>query len=112
MRQLSFEESWVRLGYSLYGGSLVIPPPNLDLRPVMTFSSKITATRWIEAGETVGYGGRLVAKRRSRIATIPVGYGDGYPRSAADGTPIGTPYGTILLAGKVCLLYTSPSPRD
>ena len=88
VRQLSFEESWVRLGYSLYGGSLVIPPPNLDLRPVMTFSSKITATRWIEAGETVGYGGRWVAKRRSRIATIPVGYGDGYPRSAADGTPI------------------------
>ena len=103
VRQLSFEESWVRLGYSLYGGSLVIPPPNLDLRPVMTFSSKITATRWIEAGETVGYGGRWVAKRRSRIATIPVGYGDGYPRSAADGTPIGTAYGTILLAGKVSM---------
>jgi alanine racemase len=61
------------------------------------------ATRWIEAGETVGYGGRWVAKRRSRIATIPVGYGDGYPRSAADGTPIGTPYGTILLAGKVSM---------
>ena len=69
----------------------------------MTFTSKVAATRWIEPGETVGYGGRWVAQKRSRIATIPVGYGDGYPRAAADGTPIGTPYGTVPLAGKVSM---------
>ena len=96
-------ESWVRLGYSLYGGSLIDLPTGLQLRPVMTFTSRVAATRWIEPGETVGYGGRWVAQRRSRIATIPVGYGDGYPRSAADGTPIGTPYGTVPLAGKVSM---------
>ena len=96
-------ESWVRLGYSLYGGSLIDLPLGLHLRPVMTFTSSVAATRWIEPGETVGYGGRWVAQRRSRIATIPVGYGDGYPRAAADGTPIGTPYGTIPLAGKVSM---------
>ena len=78
-------------------------PIGLQLRPVMTFTSKVAATRWIEPGETVGYGGRWVAHRRSRIATIPVGYGDGYPRAAADGTPIGTPYGTVPLAGKVSM---------
>ena len=100
---LSPPESWVRLGYSLYGGSLIDLPAELQLRPVMTFTSRVAATRWIEAGETVGYGGRWVAQRRSRIATIPVGYGDGYPRGAADGTPIGTPYGTIPLAGKVSM---------
>ncbi|EHQ57100.1 alanine racemase [gamma proteobacterium HIMB55] len=100
---LSPPESWVRLGYSLYGGSLIDLPVGLQLSPVMTFTSKVAATRWIEAGETVGYGGRWVAQRRSRIATIPVGYGDGYPRAAADGTPIGTPYGTIPLAGKVSM---------
>ena len=96
-------ESWVRLGYSLYGGSLIDLPAGLQLRPVMTFTSKVAATRWIEPGETVGYGGRWVAQKRSRIATIPVGYGDGYPRAAADGTPIGTPYGTVPLAGKVSM---------
>ena len=101
--ELSLTESWVRLGYSLYGGSLIDLPAGLQLRPVMTFTSKVAATRWIEPGETVGYGGRWVAQRRSRIATIPVGYGDGYPRSAADGTPIGTPYGTVPLAGKVSM---------
>ena len=100
---LSPPESWVRLGYSLYGGSLIDLPAGLQLSPVMTFTSKVAATRWIEAGETVGYGGRWVAQRRSRIATIPVGYGDGYPRAAADGTPIGTPFGTIPLAGKVSM---------
>lgn len=100
---LSPPESWVRLGYSLYGGSLIDLPAELQLRPVMTFTSKVAATRWIEPGETVGYGGRWVAHRRSRIATIPVGYGDGYPRAAADGTPIGTPYGKVPLAGKVSM---------
>ena len=100
---LSPPESWVRLGYSLYGGSLIAVPRELNLRPVMTFTSKVAATRWIETGETVGYGGRWIAKRRSRIATIPVGYGDGYPRAAADGTPIGTPHGTVPLAGKVSM---------
>ncbi len=100
---LSPPESWVRLGYSLYGGSLIDLPAGLQLSPVMTFTSKVASTRWIEPGETVGYGGRWVAKRRSRIATIPVGYGDGYPRAAADGTPIGTPYGTVPLAGKVSM---------
>ena len=101
--ELSLAESWVRLGYSLYGGSLIDLPIGLQLRPVMTFTSKVAAIRWIEPGETVGYGGRWVAHRRSRIATIPVGYGDGYPRAAADGTPIGTPYGTVPLAGKVSM---------
>ena len=96
-------ESWVRLGYSLYGGSLIPLPEGLELRPVMAFTSKVAAIRWIDTGETVGYGGRWVARRPSRIATIPVGYGDGYPRAAIDGTPIGTRHGTIPLAGKVSM---------
>ena len=96
-------ESWVRLGYSLYGGSLIPLPEGLKLRPVMAFTSKVAAIRWIDTGETVGYGGRWVARRPSRIATIPVGYGDGYPRAAIDGTPIGTLHGTIPLAGKVSM---------
>lgn len=100
---LSLAESWVRLGYSLYGGSLAKLPPGLELRPVMTFASKVSATRWIEQGESVGYGGRWVARRKTRIGLIPVGYGDGYPRSAADGTPIGTSSGVVSMVGKVSM---------
>lgn len=96
-------ETWARLGYSLYGGALYPPPDTLTLKPVMTFSSHIVAVRWIDSGESVGYGGRWVASRRSKIAIIPVGYADGYPRSARDGTPIGTPFGSVPLAGKVSM---------
>ena len=108
LSDLSPEETWVRLGYSLYGGSLyggsmTEVPAGLDLRPVMTFSSRVSAVRWIEPGESVGYGGRWVATRKSRIATIPVGYGDGYPRSATDGTPIGTPFGIVPMVGRVSM---------
>ena len=101
--QIDAQESWIRLGYSLYGGSMVALPDGYSLKPVMHFESRIASVRWIDAGESVGYGGRWVARRRSRIATIPVGYGDGYPRAARDGTPIGTQQGTVLLAGKVSM---------
>ena len=92
-------DTWVRLGYALYGGSV----SGKTLKPVMTFGSKIASIRCIEPGETVGYSGRWIAKRASRIATIPVGYADGYPRAARDGTPIGSPFGLIPLAGKVSM---------
>ena len=101
--QIATNESWIRLGYSLYGGSLVTLPGGYSLKPVMQFESRIASVRWIEVGESVGYGGRWVARRRSRIATIPAGYGDGYPRAARDGTPIGTEQGTVLVAGKVSM---------
>ena len=101
--QIDVQESWIRLGYSLFGGSLIALPDGYSLKPVMRFESRIASVRWIDAGESVGYGGRWVARRRSRIATIPAGYGDGYPRSARDGTPIGTQQGNVLLAGKVSM---------
>ena len=49
--------------------------------------------RTIEAGETVGYGGTYTAKRKTRIATVPVGYGDGYPRNLSN-------RGWVLIHGK------------
>ncbi len=101
--QIATRENWIRLGYSLYGGSLVALPEKFSLKPVMQFESRIASVRWIDVGESIGYGGRWVARRRSRIATIPVGYGDGYPRAARDGTPIGTQEGIVLLAGKVSM---------
>jgi alanine racemase len=101
--QISAQENWIRLGYSLYGGSLVTLPEPCRLKPVMCFESCITSVRSIETGESVGYGGRWVANRPSRIATIPAGYGDGYPRAARDGTPIGSDHGVIPMVGKVSM---------
>ena len=58
-----------------------------DLRPAMTFETEVIALREIPSGDSVGYGGRWVARRPSRIATLAAGYADGYPRHAPDGTP-------------------------
>ena len=50
--------------------------------------SEVMAVREIEAGESVGYANAWTAQRPSRIATVPVGYGDGYPRHAESSTPV------------------------
>jgi alanine racemase len=68
-----------RPGMYLYGvGSNA--DPDLDPEPVIRIGSRIVETRWIEAGESVSYDATYRAESRRRIATIPMGYADGYPR--------------------------------
>ena len=78
---------WSRPGYMIYGRNPLLEN-NLNLKPVMQFVSKISSVRVISAGEPVGYNGAWTAARESTIATVPVGYGDGYPRTAKGGTPV------------------------
>ena len=70
-----------RPGYALYGGN---PTPGAvnPMRPVVRLEAEILQIRDVEPGETVGYNGQWTAKRRSRLAAIGVGYGDGVPRNA------------------------------
>ncbi|MCB1663341.1 MAG: alanine racemase [Pseudomonadales bacterium] len=81
---------WNRPGYMLYGNS---PFPyshaaSDQLKPAMTFQSAVINIREIEAGESVGYGLQWQADRTTKVATVAVGYGDGYPRNAPNGTPV------------------------
>ena len=94
---------WVRVGYALYGGQIKGLSSPAPLRPAMRFSSSVIALRSVPAGESVGYGGRWTAQRDSVIATLPVGYGDGYPLGAADGTPVGINGQIAALAGRVSM---------
>jgi alanine racemase len=67
----------VRPGLLLYG---IVPPPlavTLDLRPAMSLKSRVVAVKGVRSGERVGYGGRFVAERPTRIAIVPAGYADG-----------------------------------
>jgi alanine racemase len=73
------------------------------LRPVMSLESSVIAVRDIPAGDSVGYGARWRARRPSRIATVTAGYGDGYPRTAADGTPVLVNGRRAPLAGRVSM---------
>lgn len=97
--------AWNRPGIMLYGSNpLEMATPATDqLRPVMTLRSEIIALRDVEAGEPVGYGGRWRAPRRSRIAVVAGGYGDGYDRHAQDGTPVLVNGQRCPLVGKVSM---------
>ena len=81
---------WNRPGYMLYGDSPfpVAHPEGDKLIPVMTFGSRVMSVRTLGEGESVGYGQTWCANRATTIATVPVGYGDGYPRGAPSGTPV------------------------
>lgn len=80
----------IRPGIMMYGASPLLDKtgPELGLMPVMTLQSEVIALHDIRAGESVGYGQGYVAQQDSRIAAVAIGYGDGYPRSAKNGTPV------------------------
>ncbi len=79
---------WVRPGIMLYGGSPFCNAAASDdgLLPVMTLKSSVLSLQTVKKGECVGYGGVWQAKKTSLIATVGIGYGDGYPRHAEIGT--------------------------
>lgn len=87
--------SLVRAGITLYGlsPSGEVTKEMLSLCPVLSLKSRLVYVKEIEAGTPVSYGGTFVAKERMRIATIPVGYGDGYPRGLSG-------KGSVLVRGK------------
>lgn len=85
----------VRAGIILYGlwPSDQVRQDVVRLIPALSLRSRIVYVKEIEKGTPVSYGGTFVAPSRMRIATIPVGYGDGYPRSLSG-------KGYVLLHGK------------
>ncbi len=73
----------VRAGISLYGmwPSDEVNKENINLAPALALKSRIVFLKELEAGRTISYGATYETTKKQRIATIPVGYGDGYPRS-------------------------------
>ena len=96
-------QAWNRVGIGMYGGATG-PKPNLPaLKPVMTLSADVIAIRHIAVGETVGYGASWQAKSPTKLATVAIGYADGYPRHAPSGTPAWCNDEKIALAGRVSM---------
>jgi len=73
------DSDFVRVGLSLYGGE-PLDWEQSRLEPIMTWRTRIVRLKTLEAGEAVGYGTSFHTSRKSRIATLPVGYADGYDR--------------------------------
>lgn len=81
---------WVRPGLLLYGASPFQDKVGTDhgLKPVMTLHSRLIAINTVKKGHQVGYNGTWMAPKDTRIGVVGVGYGDGYPQFAANGTPV------------------------
>jgi len=84
----------VRPGIALYGIS-----PNIDLKsellPVLSWKTRILSFKEVRKGETVGYGRTYRAPKKERLALLPIGYADGYPRHLSR-------HGQVLISGKRC----------
>ena len=95
----------LRPGIMLYGGSPLLntPAQTLGLKPVMTLRSEVIAVHQLTAGETVGYGQTWLAPRDCKVAVVAIGYGDGYPRRAPNGTPVWLRGQRAWLAGRVSM---------
>lgn len=89
----------VRPGIMLYGSSPFVDrsAADLGLQPAMQFESVLIEIRQIEAGEVIGYGGTFTSNKAMTMGVVAVGYGDGYPRHAKNGTP-------VWINGKRCKL--------
>lgn len=100
----------VREGISLYGYPPV--PTSLPFRPALRWTTEVTHVKTIEAGETIGYGRTYTAPRDMRVATIAVGYGDGYHRacSGRGSVLIRGQYAPIV--GRVCMDQTMVDVTD
>jgi alanine racemase len=95
---------YVRLGIALYGSTPFQQSDNpISLVPVMSLESQVIALRTIAKGDTVGYGSTWKAARESTIATVAIGYADGYPRHAPTSTPAWCNNQLISLVGRVSM---------
>ncbi|QIM66134.1 alanine racemase [Mannheimia granulomatis] len=95
---------WVRPGIIMHGISPHYSPiTDLGFKPVMTLSSSLIAVRTHKAGEPVGYGGAWVSQKETKLGVIAMGYGDGYPRNAPEGTPVLVNGRIVPIVGRVSM---------
>lgn len=96
--------SLMRAGITTYG----LWPSNevtkdLDLRPALSLISHVSYVKTIAKGEPISYGGTYITSRESTIATVPVGYGDGYPRSLSNNGYVLINGFKAPITGRVCM---------
>lgn len=105
---------WVRTGGLLYGLSVVEGKSGVDFgfRAAMTLSTRLIAINAIKRGERIGYNGLWECPEDMPVGVAAVGYGDGYPRSAAAGTPVLVGQRRVPLIGRVSMDLITLDLRD
>ncbi len=94
----------VRPGIILYGA---LPSPDfagkIDLKPVMHLKSRVAMLKWVEPGTSISYGRKFVSARETLIASVPVGYADGYCRALTNKGEALVRGRRARVAGTVCM---------
>lgn len=100
----------VREGISLYG----YPPVHTELpfRPALRWVTEVVHVKEIRAGETIGYGRSFKAEKPMRIATVAVGYGDGYHRACSNSAQMLIHGKRVPIVGRVCMDQTMLDVTD
>ena len=95
----------VRAGIILYGlwPSDEVNKENITLKPALSLYSTVVYLKDVEKGTPVSYGGKFIADKAMKIATIPVGYGDGYPRSLSGKGYVLIKGQKAPILGRVCM---------
>ena len=95
MEMINAHMDLVRVGIATYGlwPSEEIKKDAYDLKPAFSLHSHIVYIKTVDAGKEISYGGTYITSKETRVATIPVGYGDGYPRNLSN-------IGYVLIHGK------------
>jgi alanine racemase len=95
----------VRAGITMYGlwPSDEVSKETITLKPVMSLKSHVSFLKELEAGRSISYGGTYVTQEPRRIATVPVGYGDGYARSLSNKGYVLIHGQKAYICGRVCM---------
>ena len=95
----------VRSGIVTYGlyPSSEVSPQNLALTPALSWHSRVTHVKWLEAGRQISYGGTYVTTKPTQVATVPVGYADGYRRSLSNRFYVLIRGKRAPILGRVCM---------
>jgi alanine racemase len=104
MRMPEAHLDMVRLGIAMYGQK-----PSADrvwevqLEPALSLKARVSMVKDVSQGESVGYGRRFTARRPSRIATLPLGYADGWPRSLSGKASVLVRGSRAAIVGSICM---------
>lgn len=100
------ECNYARIGIALYGACANVDSVNLQLylRPVLSLKARVGLIREVENGQYIGYDRQFLTNRNTRIAILPIGYADGFPRILSCGRGKVLLHGcTVPIIGKVCM---------
>lgn len=96
----------VRAGIILYGlwpSEEVHADNKIQLKPMLSLKSRVVYVKTVPAGQEISYGGTFTTKRDTRVATICIGYGDGYPRSLSNIGHVLIKGQRVPIVGRVCM---------